>query len=398
MTIHVRLLLLLVTLPILNSYAQVTFEKGYFINDDRERVPCLIKNVDWKNNPTEFYYKLSEDARPQVATIQEVREFGISDKQKYERLEVGIDRSSDDLMSLDDDRRLSFEQEILFLKVLVAGQATLYYYEDANLRRFFVATDSQEVEQLGYKRYKLQVNRIGENNLYRRQLLNILKCPKISFDDIEGVGYRRDELIKLFVAYNQCREADYVTYQKNPHQDRFNLNLKAGINASSLSIENPARGSISADFGMKTSYWLGVEAEFILPYHRNKWAIVVASSYQPFTSTVQARGGRTVTIDYHALEVSAGARHFLFLNDISRLYVSGQAAFGFALNSDIKYDGSVELDVSGAPNLVFAAGYRYRNRYSVEARYGTGRNVLSNYLSWNAGYQSLSLVVGYTLF
>jgi hypothetical protein len=33
------------------SLAQIDFESGYFIREPDEKVQCLIRNVDWKNNP-----------------------------------------------------------------------------------------------------------------------------------------------------------------------------------------------------------------------------------------------------------------------------------------------------------------------------------------------------------
>ena len=39
------------------SYSQITFEKGYFISNDGIKTECFIKNLDWRNNPTEFEYK-----------------------------------------------------------------------------------------------------------------------------------------------------------------------------------------------------------------------------------------------------------------------------------------------------------------------------------------------------
>lgn len=35
-----------------NCFSQVTFENGYFIGENTEKTEALIKNVDWKNNPT----------------------------------------------------------------------------------------------------------------------------------------------------------------------------------------------------------------------------------------------------------------------------------------------------------------------------------------------------------
>jgi hypothetical protein len=38
-------------------YSQISFENGYFVNEANKRIECLIKNIDWKDNPTDFKYK-----------------------------------------------------------------------------------------------------------------------------------------------------------------------------------------------------------------------------------------------------------------------------------------------------------------------------------------------------
>ncbi len=53
-----------------NSFAQISFEKGYFLNESGDKTTCLIKNIDWKNNPVKFSYKLNENSPVQVAEIQ----------------------------------------------------------------------------------------------------------------------------------------------------------------------------------------------------------------------------------------------------------------------------------------------------------------------------------------
>ena len=48
----IMLLFLIVT----ESFGQIKYEKGYFINNENKKIECLIKNKDWKNNPSEFSY------------------------------------------------------------------------------------------------------------------------------------------------------------------------------------------------------------------------------------------------------------------------------------------------------------------------------------------------------
>jgi hypothetical protein len=51
---------ILITILSVNCYAQISFEKGYYINNEEQRVECEIKNLDWKNNPKEFQFRVSE--------------------------------------------------------------------------------------------------------------------------------------------------------------------------------------------------------------------------------------------------------------------------------------------------------------------------------------------------
>ena len=55
-----QLLILLIFISTFNSYAQTSFEKGYFINNEGQKTDCLIKNIDWKDNPTEIKFKYTE--------------------------------------------------------------------------------------------------------------------------------------------------------------------------------------------------------------------------------------------------------------------------------------------------------------------------------------------------
>jgi len=143
-------LLLIATLLLLStiSYCQITFENGYFIDESNQRIECLIKNMDWENSPTAFHYKLTDDAAVQKLDIQAVKEFGINGVSKYIRAVVKIDRSSDSDNQLSYKKNPVFQEETLFLKVIVEGKATLLLYQSTNLKRFFFNTDHSYITQL----------------------------------------------------------------------------------------------------------------------------------------------------------------------------------------------------------------------------------------------------------
>ena len=101
-----------------STFGQITFEKGYFIDNSGRQTDCLIKNLDWKNNPTSFHYKISEQGEVSVKDITEVEVFNIINGAKYIRKTVEINRSSDKTSELDEKRKVEFNQEQLFLKEL----------------------------------------------------------------------------------------------------------------------------------------------------------------------------------------------------------------------------------------------------------------------------------------
>lgn len=118
------------------SVAQITFEKGYFIDTLNQRTECEIKNRDWRNNPSEFEYRISGTVG--TMPVSQLQEFGIYDKSKYTVATVQIDKSPVSLNDLSRQRNAEFETKTLALKVLTEGKASLYMHESQNLIRFFI--------------------------------------------------------------------------------------------------------------------------------------------------------------------------------------------------------------------------------------------------------------------
>jgi hypothetical protein len=94
-------LFIIVSICSFKSFSQIRFISGYFINTNGETINCFIKNVDWKNNPTSFTYRLSENATTETGNIKSVQEFGVLNSFKYKRFTIDIDRSSSQLNQLD---------------------------------------------------------------------------------------------------------------------------------------------------------------------------------------------------------------------------------------------------------------------------------------------------------
>ncbi|NOJ76422.1 hypothetical protein [Empedobacter stercoris] len=121
----------------ISIHAQIRFEQGYIIDNNNQRQDVLIKNIDWLNNPKSIEYKNDETSKIEIATINQIKEFGINNRSKYVKADVKIDRSSEELSNISNIQEPEFKEETLFLKVLIEGEASLYDYVDYNLKRFF---------------------------------------------------------------------------------------------------------------------------------------------------------------------------------------------------------------------------------------------------------------------
>lgn len=388
------------------QYAQITFEKGYFINNAGERTEVLIKNLDWKNNPTEFEYKIDGSSDVKKENIKNIQEFGIDSLERYVRKTIMIDRSSDHLNRLSETKEPQFKEETLFLKYLVEGKSNLFYYENGDTRRFFYSTDGDNVKQLIYKPYAINESQIGYNEDYKKQLSESLTCG-VDLKMIKKTDYEPTDLTKIFITNNECSTGQSLIYgQTKGKKDLFNLTIRPGVNFST--VENNYHYYSVNDqtkFDSKAAFRIGAELEFILPFNKNKWALFAEPTYQYYKNNTEVsimdgsyNGKKSKrSVDYKSLEIPFGVRHYFFINKQSKVFVNATYVIDFDFNSAITYD-QTDFKISSGNNFAFGAGYKYNDKYSVEFRMGMSRNLLRNYFNFASDYRTISLILGYTLF
>jgi len=401
------LLLLLTTILSLNSYSQITFEKGYYIDNNNQKIKCLIMNADWKNNPTKFKYKLSENGETKIATIKSVKEFSIDNISKYIRSTVNIDRSSASALHLSNQKRPIFKQEDLLLKALIEGKANLYEYVDGFLIRYFYSKDALNIKQLTYKMYKPK-DSIRENNGFRQQLWTNLNCSTFKISKVKNMDYEKNDLMKYFTEYNKCH--NNLTYvERKEKRDLFNLTIRPRLNYSSLDIQNSRSNLRSTDFGNKITFNVGLEAEYILPFNKNKWSIAIEATYQKYKSdktinTSDVSGGKLIKkVDYNSIEFPVSLRYYFFLNNESKIFINASYIFDLSPKSSIEFlraDNSItsSFNIRRINNFAFGIGYKLNDRFVLEMRYQTNKGVISHYLSWTSNFKYSSLIFGYSLF
>ncbi len=394
-----QLLCLLMFVIGLVSYGQINFEKGYYVNNANQKIYCLIKNIDWNNNPTAFEYKVSDTAEIEEVEMRSIKEFGIIGRSKYVRKEVDMDRSTNNLYRLSHDREPKFKKETLFLKVLVQGKASLYVYKERDLRRYFYNTEEKPIEQLVYKRYQKSNNEIGTNSRFKNQLWNNVQYASMTQNSVKKLRYIHGDLINYFVGYNESRGDAPINYAKKAKKDKdlFNLTIRAGVRNATLDISNVVSNLRDTNFDNQQTFSVGAEVEFVMPFNKNKWSVIMEPTYQYF-SVEKTIAVDQVEVEYTSIELPIGIRHYFFLNDHSKLFLNASFVTDFDMNSKVVFENSEDLEIRTTNNLALGVGYKFKNRYSIEARYQTKREVLSQFASWNSNYRSFSILLGYSIF
>lgn len=378
------------------GFAQNTYQPGYFITNDGQKTGCLIKNLAWKNNPTEFDYKMSELDEPSTKTIQEVTEFSVDNAYKFRRYTVQIDRSSSIVGRMSDQKEPKWETATLFLKVLVEGKATLYQYEENNLVKYFYSSgDHLTAGQLLYKEYMIS-NIVAENNTFRNQLYTLMSGGTGNTEEYRALRYQKKPLVKLFLKYNGDSGEKTTNLSDRQNKGDFNLKVSAGVSFSSYTLENALNEDFFFEFDNKTSIRLGAEFEFIMPFNNNKWALFVEPNYQSY----KAEGSSDVLdwrIEYRYLELPLGVRHYMFLDDNSKLFLNAAYVMSFPIgDAFVQYNDAIPLDISKNSNFAIGGGYSI-DRFSIEARYNFTHSIMKEYTTYSSDYSSMSLILAYRI-
>ena len=401
-----KLLFITALLFSFSAISQTDFVPAYIVKTNGQRVDCFVKNEAWRGGPTTFEYKLEEKGEVKIGNTDNVIEFGSGESFKYVKATLEIDQSSDKVGDISDSRNPIMKEETVFLKALAEGTASLYYSEKANFPRYFFKLNDGKIEQLVYKRYMATPTEMGNNELYKQQLATALTCNKLSENNFENLEYKKNKLINIITAYNNCENSETTLYGKAENKAAFNLTIRPGVTFSSLSLQR--NGDDRLNFENKSGLRIGLEAEYILPFNNGKWSIFIEPTYRNYSAEQEYvyvdfntfQKTTLITVDYNSIELPIGGRHYMFLNENAAFFIDAAAIVSVStLDSkiDSSNESSYDLDIYSDICVAFGFGFKYHNKYSVEARYHTARAIL-DYNNISSQYKSFSLIVGYNFF
>ena len=392
--------IILVTLIIFSSfiYSQISFETGYYINNNGEKINGLIKNYEWKNNPSAIEYKLSNDHAIKKIDQTEFSEFGVGNL-KFVRATVMIDKASSNINNLSSTKDFIKNEETILLKSVVDGEMSLYkYVGNGAVHFFYKKRDSELFQQLFYKEYLVQERYIQKNEEYKKQLAQeFSSSQKFNINEINKLSYKEAELIKIFSFYNG--PVSRIT-NENTKTKNFYIYIKPGIGFSKYSVLPPSDNTAIAEIKNSTiMYRIALELEYVLNFNKGKWAVFSEPSFQTMNHKIENYNRRNFEVKYTSLQIPLGVKHNMFIDSHSKIYISGALYSDIPLNSHFLMDDTITKKISNKLYYTFAIGYNY-NKFGAEFKYGVTPYFSSSYYGQQSSYgmDGLNVSLSYKLF
>lgn len=378
--------------------SQNTFEPGYFINAEGVKNVGLIKNLDWKYNPTEIRFKVNENSDIEKISFENLQYFTVGSS-SFEKATVLVDISTEYVNNLKNDREPEFVEETALLKIISNGEVKLYEFKDSQKHRYFISQEGQ-INQLVYKSYLNSKNQIVKNENYKSQLLFLLECEKVSAKDIQTLEYETSNLRSIIGKFNNCENANYVEEKKEVKKGKISLSPKIRFNKSKFSVNSERVESVNLELENDIFISYGVEFEYIFGFNNNKWGFVIFPYYEKFEDNVSNDRFKDIKINYSAIVSQFALKHYMFLNDDLKFSLNAGINISFAnSNSEIAYSTSVtrifSIDTGNFINL--GLGLTFKNKFSVDFNYDVNRQ-LFNASNVTTEFDNMSLGLSYNLF
>jgi hypothetical protein len=191
-----------------------------------------------------------------------------------------------------------------------------------------------------------------------------------------------------------------VNLTKANKTTEINIKVFGGISSSKVST---LVGNTITNFPNNVSPTFGIEVEGLLPFNNKKWGLFASFNslnYKGEKDGPLFEGSSLLikkTVDYSSINMSIGARHYMFINSDQKLFLD--VSYGFEIASSFIASSRIpndELSVkTPASSIQFGLGYAYK-RFSLEARYIFERNHLrQSFLLDNSEYNAFMLTLGY---
>ena len=395
----------------LNLFSQNTWENGKIEFEDGTTLECQIKNENWFDNPESIKYK-NQNGVESTADLNSLKSFEILNTMKYIKASVDVETSSSKLSELTTTREAFFEKKVVLLKKLIDGKADLFVYENNGRIRYFYRVDENTIKPLIFKSYLHNNNHVMTNKDFVYQLNTEVSCgdSKLAVDKIK---YHEKDLVRYFEKYNRCSNSTTSKYTQSKKSE-FNINLLAGLSLIKSKFESEPDYYINNSNSNVTTFRVGSQFEYILPFRRKNFSVFAEASYLSFDTSYLENAEPNFTsntsLEINKIDILLGAKYYFFLNEKSSIYLEGYCN---AKSVDTgKNELTSVLNIEGDPDplrtlvvglrnvgyLGFGAGFKYNKKFSLGLRINAPQNTISYSNTFDQKNLETNIIAAYTIF
>lgn len=327
-------LILFMLLFTINGFSQNGYVNGYVVKTNGDTLKGQIYFPGWDVTPKQIQFHQANAAEEQFS-VSQLRSFSITGVDNYISSVVTIDISPVDDNSLQSVDSSILRVDTIFLRVLVKGPASLYYYRGADQKQHYFIGKNDAVNELIYHRYKVTQNSlqfVREDKKFIGQLTYYMSdCPEMrnTFDNLK---YSESSMQPVFISYANCKgsSSSFIAKQDNISA-RFGL--LAGGSFSSVTFKGLGFENIQdASFNNAIGPVFGVKLDFYLIPKNKNYSLYDDLEFQPLSFTGMGTSSSSGVFFYkYTYKINVD---YLFLNTMFRYYF-GQGDWKPFLNAGI---------------------------------------------------------------
>jgi len=407
---------LLVVFPAI-ILAQPNYHEGYVIKNNGDTLKGFINYREWTYSPTSIEFKPGNGADVTKFDPGTIKSFQINGLENYISYAGLVSMNENIFPALPYRLDTTTQQKAIFLKQLVSGNnVTLYYNNERNKKRFFIAEANEPPVELKYYEYYTAIggNEIYDN-LFRGQLIVLNNKFKNNsqklLNAIAQATYDQPDLEQITTQLNDGNVSSSPA-NKNRNSHPHLVRLFAGLGANDITTTykySQSVTSVSNSNGTTTTYgYASYHSNTIAPkinfgldvfINPNVQQLIFRSelsfSYSNglFNRTVELIDGNYVTYNYKFTQYTTSLTpQFLFNvynTDKLKFYIDG----GVTLNlSSYGYNNAAEVNQNSLQlnsfwaYFPFQAGVVFNKKTEIYFTYSTGAS-FSNYSDFSVSNQ-----------
>ncbi|MEL6918692.1 MAG: hypothetical protein AAFO99_13280 [Bacteroidota bacterium] len=390
------------------------FETGYFIDNDNNRIECLIQNMKWRESPLTVFYRLKEDSQVLELNYDNCMEFGIGEEFKFRSIDAKIPLTKSKTSDKNTSAEPTLVQRKQFALVLIQGKVSLYRVINAAEEVFLIEKLNGQIETLLYKEYLDNNFKIKRNSLFKRQLLKDYNCQNGT--DIQSLQYDTKSMLLYFGDLNRCLgDSDYKVYKNELKQGLFSsasLKVWGGAQQNGYETRNLNTGQVfSFDDEIAAKGGLELEA-FIGSITKRNASIFLGLQYSKVSNELSLPigelSGSTLNLDVNVIELALGFRYYIGLSEKSDIFLDAAVAVNFYSNPSFTqtriFNGIISrppetsefATISRSNDIVpsFGIGYSFNKKFYARFNYLIDQNLIDRNRD---NLSQISLSVGYSI-